>query len=88
MTAAIARTLRLVNLSHFTLPNLMTELPLVPEFIQEDAQPAAIADAVAAMLDDPERRRLISDEFAKLRQELALDADQRAAESVLALAQS
>jgi lipid-A-disaccharide synthase len=80
--------LRLVNLSHFTLPNLMTELPLVPEFIQEDAQPAAIADAVAAMLDDPERRRLISDEFAKLRQELALDADQRAAESVLALAQS
>lgn len=88
MTAAIVRTLRLVNLSHFTLPNLMTESPLVPEFIQEEAQPSAIADAVAAMLDDPERRRLISDEFAKLRQELALDADQRAAESVFALAQS
>jgi len=88
MTAAIVRTLRLVNLSHFTLPNLMTESPLVPEFIQEDAQPSAIAEAVGALLDDPERRRLIGDEFAKLRQELALDADQRAAEAVFALAQS
>ena len=88
MTAAILRAFRLVNLSHFTLPNLMTESPLVPEFIQEAVKPSAIAETVAAMLDDPERRRLISDEFAKLRQDLALDADQRAAESVLALAQS
>jgi len=86
-TAAILRAFRLLNLSHYTLPNLMTESPLVPEFMQEDAQPSAIAAAVAGILDNPERRRLISDEFAKLRQELALDADQRAAESVFALAQ-
>lgn len=88
MTAALLRAFRLLNLSHFTLPNLMTETPLVPEFIQEAVKPSAIAEAIAALLDDPERRRLISDEFAKLRQELALDADQRAAESVLALAHS
>jgi hypothetical protein len=40
------------------------------------------------MLDDTERRRFISGEFAKLRSELALGADQRAAESVFELAQS
>lgn len=86
MTSAIVRALRLVKLTHFTLPNLLTDVPLVPEFMQKNAQPEAIATAVAGMLDDPERRRLISNEFAKLRAELALGADQRAAEAVLELA--
>ena len=88
MTYAIAKGLRLVKLQYYTLPNLLTETPLVPEFIQQDAQPSALAAAVNGMLDDPERRRFISGEFAKLRSELALGADQRAAESVLGLAQS
>jgi len=83
---AIAIGMRLVKLDHYTLPNLLTPTPLVPEFMQGDAQPAAIADAVTAMLDDPERRRTISSEFAKLRTELALDADQRAADAVFELA--
>jgi len=86
MTAAIAIAFRLVKLTHYTLPNLLTETPLVPEFIQRDAKPGPIAAAVAGMLDDPERRRSISNEFAKLRSELALDADQRAAEAVVELA--
>ncbi len=88
MSYAIAKGMRLVKLQHYTLPNLLTETPLVPEFIQHDAKPAAIAAAVTSMLDDPERRRFISSEFAKLRSELALGADQRAAESVFGLAQS
>jgi len=86
VTYAIARGLRLVKLTHYTLPNLLTEEPLVPEFIQHDAEPSAIAAAVQSLLDDPERRQFISDRFAKLRGELALNADQRAAESVIELA--
>ena len=88
MTYAIAKGLRLVKLTHYTLPNLLTETPLIPEFIQKNARPAALAAAVTGMLDDTERRRFISGEFAKLRSELALGADQRAAESVFELAQS
>jgi lipid-A-disaccharide synthase len=88
LTHAIVVGLRLVTLTHYTLPNLLTRTPLVPEFIQQNAKPAAIAEAVAAMLNDPARRRMISDEFAKLRSELALDADQRAADAVFELAQS
>lgn len=84
---AIFVGMRLVKLKHFTLPNLLTATPLVPEFMQRGAKPAAIADAVAAMLEDPERRRIISSEFAKLRIELALGADQRAADAVFELAQ-
>ena len=75
-----------IKLTHYTLPNLLTEEPLVPEFMQHDAEPAPIADAVLALLENPARRDAISERFDRLRQELALDADQRAAEAVIALA--
>jgi len=86
LTHLIAIRMRLVKLTHYTLPNLLTEEPLVPEFMQNDAQPQAIAEAVLELLDDPQRRRFISERFARLRAELALDADQRAADAVLELA--
>ncbi len=88
LSYVLLKGLRLLKLTHYTLPNLMTSEPLVPEFIQGAAQPEAIAAAVGGLLDDPERRRFISDEFAKLRAELALNTDQRAAEVVIGLAQS
>ena len=86
LTYWIAKTFRLVKLTHVTLPNLLTEEPLVPEFLQYDVQPQPMAEAAIALLDDPERRQSISRRFAKLREELALDADQRAADAVLKLA--
>ena len=88
LSYALVKGLRLLKLTHVTLPNLMTKVPLVPEFIQGAAQPEAIAAAVGGLLDDPERRRFISDEFAKLKAELALNTDQRAAEVIIGLAQS
>lgn len=75
-----------VKTRYFTMPNLLTEEPLIPEFIQEDMQPAALAQAVWDLLEDPARRRAISERFATLREELALDADQRAADAVIELA--
>lgn len=86
LTYFLARYLFRLNLSHYTLPNLLTEEPLVPEFMQHDAQPGPIADAVTALLADPQRRASISERFDRLRKELALDADQRAADAVMGLA--
>ncbi len=88
LTYWIVKGLRLLKLTHYTLPNLLTEEPLVPEFMQGRALPAPIADAVIALLDDHERRQFIARRFGRLRQELALDADQRAADAVLELARS
>jgi len=88
LTYAIAIGMRMVKLEHYTLPNLLTEEPLVPEFMQKQAEPSAIAHAVISMLDDPQRMRMIHREFAKLRTKLALNADQRAADAVIELAQS
>lgn len=86
LTWWIGMALRLVRVAHFTLPNLLTEEPLVPEFIQDDAEPGAIAAAVVELLENPERRQFISERFDRLRAELALDADQHAADAVLDLA--
>lgn len=85
LSYAIIKALRLVSLSHFTLPNLLTESPLIPEFIQDDAKPDRIAAAVLALLDDPAQRQMIADRFAKLRGELALNTNQRAADAVIEL---
>jgi lipid-A-disaccharide synthase len=85
-TAWLVRRFRLINISHFTIPNLLTEEPLIPEFIQEAADPGPLADEVNALLEDAERRAAIRDRFAKLREQLALDADRRAAEAVFDIA--
>jgi lipid-A-disaccharide synthase len=83
-TAFIARLIG-IHSEYFTIPNLLTEAPLIPEFIQEDMIPQAMADAVAALLDDAERCEEIARQFATLRNELALDSDQRAADAVIEL---
>jgi len=86
LTYAIVKRTGLRKMTHFTLPNLLTEAPMVPEFIQDEVQPDAIAATVIDLLDDPDRRRIIGDRFAKLRTELAQNTDQRAADAVIELA--
>jgi lipid-A-disaccharide synthase len=86
LSSALFSLMRAKSITHFTLPNLLTELPLVPEFMQDEAQPAAIADEVIDLLDSPERRRIVVERFARLRTELAQNTDQCAADAVIELA--
>ena len=85
LTALLVRMIGLKT-RYFTLPNLLTEEPLVPELMQEDMTPAALAQAVWDLLENPERRAEISRRFATLRENLALGADDRAAEAIIDLA--
>ncbi len=85
LTFAILNTFKLLKLTHFTLPNLLTETPLIPEFMQSNAEPGLISAAVIELLEDPAQRQMISNRFDKLRTELALNTDQRAADAVIAL---
>jgi len=85
-TYLLARLFRLLKVPYFTMPNLLTEEPLVPEFLQHDATPEALSEAVAGLLNDDVRRRHIETEFSRLQEQLGLNADHRAAESVLAVA--
>jgi lipid-A-disaccharide synthase len=86
LTAGILRLFRLLKNEYFTIPNLLTETALIPEFIQEDATSKALAQAVWELLEDPRRRQEIGRQFATLRTELALGADDRAADAVIELA--
>ena len=85
LTYSILYWFNMVDVPHFTLPNLLTEIPVVPEFIQREATPDAIADEVTSMLNDPQRCAGISATFAKLRSKLALDANERAADALMSL---
>lgn len=85
-TYYLARMLRLLKVAHFTMPNLLTETPLVPEFLQNDATPEALTDAVEGLLQNPARRLSIEDTFGELRTRLGLGANQRAAAAVIDMA--
>jgi lipid-A-disaccharide synthase len=85
LTALIVSLFGLVKVKQFTLPNLLAGEALIPEFIQGDAQPAAIAAALIDLLHDPERCAAIRERFAKLRAELAMNSDARAADALISL---
>ncbi len=53
LTAFLIR--RLVRVSSYTMPNLIAGRAVVPEFLQEDADPVRIADALLALLAGPAR---------------------------------
>ena len=55
LTAAILR--RAVKLPSLSMPNLIAGEPVVPEFLQEEAQPDAIAEAVMDLFEGPVRER-------------------------------
>ncbi len=77
--AKIAR--RIYRGQYITLPNLVVGEPVVPELLQEAATPAALADAMLTLLDDPLRQ---SAGYARVREALGPpDALQRNADWVL-----
>ena len=85
LTYVLLRAFRMVKVSHFTLPNLLSDEPLVPEFMQAAATPEAMGRELLDMLQDPDRRAAIERKFVKLREELAQGADKLAADAVLEL---
>ncbi|MEM9209079.1 MAG: lipid-A-disaccharide synthase [Pseudomonadota bacterium] len=87
MTYYLARLFRLLKVPHFTMPNLLTPEPLVPEFLQNAGTPEVLASAVQDLLDDAPRRVRIEAEFSRLRGKLALNANERAADAVIAMAE-
>lgn len=73
---------RLVNIRHIALPNLLADDTLVPELIQDDATPEALAAAVRERLLSTDTREQLQQAFTRLHQTLRRDADERAAEAV------
>jgi lipid-A-disaccharide synthase len=83
LTFVIGR--RLVKVKWLGMPNILAEREVVREFLQEDAQPRAIAAEIATLLDNQEAREAFQENLraviAKLGEPGASD---RAAEAILA----
>jgi lipid-A-disaccharide synthase len=73
-----------VNVDFLGMPNLLAGKEVVPEFIQHEAKPDAIATAVRLLMEDsPARDRMISDFDAITRKLGGANASERAAHAIL-----
>jgi lipid-A-disaccharide synthase len=76
----------LVHLPYFSLPNLLAERALVPEFLQDEVTPESLGSAVLKSLDDTVTRQTLITAFTDLHKQLRRDADHSAAAAVLQVA--
>lgn len=86
VTHAIVQGLGLLKIKHVSLPNLLAEKELVPEYLQYQATPEKLGPAVLRLLTDRSAREAQVRGLQALTGVLRVGADQRAADAVLALA--
>lgn len=76
---------RLLKTPYVSLPNLLGKGELVPELLQHDMTPGALADAVERWLDDEAGRAALQARFHELHVQLRRGASERAAAAVAEL---
>lgn len=77
----IARTV--VKVPFAGLPNLLAGRQIVPELLQNEAEPDRLGAALLEFLDNPKRTDALKEEFARIHDLLMNHADERAADAVL-----
>ena len=76
---------KMVKSPYIALPNLLALKSLVPEFIQDDATPQSLGDAVLERLENPQERERLTTAFTEIHQTLRQNADEQAASAIAAL---
>ena len=83
LTYRLARML--VKTEFIALPNLLAGKALVPELLQQGANPEVLAQELARYFAEPELAESLQEEFTQLHLQLRQNASQRAADAVLQL---
>ena len=78
---ALMRTM--VSLPYVGMPNILAGEKLVPELLQGDANPAALAEALVTLLRDTSAQRRQIERFREFHHLLRQNAAEKAAEAVL-----
>ena len=78
---ALMRTM--LYLPYVGMPNILAGEKLVPELLQGDAGPAALAGALLALLRDTAARKRQVERFHEIHQQLRQNAAQKAADAIL-----
>lgn len=87
-SAWLARTLRLLKVKRFALPNILAGEDLAPELMQEDCTPERLAEAVLEWFSHPEAVAALQGRYLELHALLRQDASARAADAVDGLLES
>jgi len=76
---------RLVKVSNFSLPNLLAQTTLVPEFIQDDVIPEQLALSLLEYIDHPDKTEALERQFSEIHASLRKNASVVAADAILKL---
>jgi lipid-A-disaccharide synthase len=76
---------RMIYLPYIGLPNILAGERIVPEFVQNEATPDALAGALAALLRDEIARQRQVERFRTIHQTLRQDTARKAADAVLGI---
>lgn len=82
-TYAIAKLL--VKLKHISLPNLLADDSIVPEYIQSNANAINLAAGLNALIESPELQQKQTTKFFELHQELQQNAASKAVSAIFKL---
>jgi lipid-A-disaccharide synthase len=83
LTARIIRLFDMIKSKYYTLPNNLADEYLVPELIQEDITAQNVVDEIEKQYNqaDSERKHMLNS-FAKIHQQLRLNASEQAAKAL------
>ena len=79
---------RLVTQPYISLPNLLANRELVPEFIQHEATPENLSEALLARLEDSDDMHQLHETFLFIHRQLKRNADDEAAAAIAELIES
>ena len=85
VTGWLAR--RLIKVAHFAMPNLIANRRMVAEFAQQEAIPGNLGPAVLDLIEHPDKRDALVQEFLSLHEQLRQNASASAAQAVSQLLQ-
>ncbi len=85
LTAFVLRRLGIVKIRHFSQPNLLAGVELVPEYFQEAATPENLSTALLRWFERPEDVAHVQREFVAIHEKLRRDGAERAAAEVAEL---
>lgn len=76
---------RLLKVPYVSLPNLLANKKLVPEFLQDDATVENLGGALLNLLNNPEQVKNLQQQFTAIHRDIQRDADRCAARAIVAL---
>lgn len=88
LTHAIVKSMGMLKVDRYALPNILAADALVPELMQADCTPDKLAAAVLGWLRDPSAITALLPRFRELHTQLRCDASVRAADAVAKLVAS